>query len=144
MQANEYNSWRNTLINILRKHGKTTSSVSNWTGTTVEPGESTTSKQIDDIKNDIINSTRALCHVPAISSLDVGDYSVGKPTLLETKTKIESKLAEMNAVCHHYSDNTHDGDLSNYSEDGDWTYYGPDRTENFTENEVVAYIPEST
>lgn len=141
--ANDYNAWRNTLINILSKHGKSPANVTGWTGTTVTPNEATTSQQIDNMKNDIIKSTQALCHVPAITTLDVGNYSVGSPVLLETKTKIEAKLTEMNNVCHH------NADYRNYSDDnddshnsGDYTYYGPDRTENRSENDVVAYIPE--
>lgn len=120
----DYNSWRNRLIAILSKHGKSTSQVSGWTGTTVSVGQSMTNKQMSDISRDMIQSSATLCHVPYFSSLDIGDYSVGAPTLLNTKTKIEAKLSEMEAVCHHnvnYNNNSVcscDGQCSrNYSSD---------------------------
>lgn len=131
---NDYNAWRSTLINILSKHGKTTANVSGWTGTTVTSGESTTSQQIDNIKNDIIKSTQALCHVPSITTLDVGDYSVGSPILLETKTKIEAKLTEMNNVCHHNADYRDDND------DSDWPGHLGGSGDCYDDSGVVMYV----
>ena len=111
MYASEYNSWNTTLLNILSKHGYSSSNVPSWHGTTVEAGDPTLSSQIDNIKNDIINGQNAMnCHFPDISTLDVGIYSVDSPTLLDTKTKIEAKLSEMNAVCHHNADRNDDSD----------------------------------
>ena len=113
MKASDYNGWKDTLLTILAKHGKSPTNVVNYYGQTVNQGEPTLSTQIGTIRSDIINSSQALCHVPSITELDVGDFSKGSPTLLDTKTKIEAKLAEMNSVCHH------DSNLSNNSNWGE-------------------------
>lgn len=130
--ANEdYNAWRNTLISIISKHGYSTSNIPNWSGTTVIIGDAMLSEQIQELKDDIINTSQTICHVPSISSLDIGDYSVNKPTLLVTKTKIETKLAEMLAVCHHYTNyvgnnSDYNNYRTNYSDDSDDENYTDD------------------
>ena len=129
MKASDYNGWKDTLVAILTKHGKSPANVVNYYGQTVNQGEATLSTQIGTIRSDIINSSQALCHVPSITELDVGDFSKGSPTLLDTKTKIEAKLAEMNAICHHnanysdYSDNDNVIPCQHYS---DWPFCGSD------------------
>lgn len=119
---NDYNSWRNRLIAIVNKHGYTVDRIPNWTGTTVSVGENMTNQQMSNISKDMIQSSITLCHIPAFSTLDIGDYSVGKPTLLTTKTKIEAKLAEMEAVCHHYANYANKS--SDYTGDKSYHYSG--------------------
>ena len=102
--SQDYNSWRTALINVIQKFNVNPSSVSGWTGTTVTEGENTKSSDISDISNDIINTTRRISYIPNISSLDLGDYSAGHPYSLDTKTKIEAKIQEMNNVCYYDAD----------------------------------------
>ena len=109
--SNDYNAWRVLLLNILSKFGKSTANVPNWRGTSVQINEASKSSQIEDLKQDTINTTQIISYIPTVSDLDFGDYSVDKPTLLDTKTKIEDILNSMYNTCYYnadYSNRNHD------------------------------------
>ena len=109
--TDDYNAWRTLLSNILSKFGKVPGNVPDWKGTTVDINEPSKSSHIEDLKQDTIHTTQIISYIPDVSDLDFGDYSVGKPTLLDTKTKIESILNNMYNTCLHntdYSNRSHD------------------------------------
>lgn len=115
--SQDYNAWRATLESIIAKHGYSTSSVPGYIGGTVEGNSPSLSSNIGNMQNDIIKTTQALPYIPNINDLPVGIWSPGYPTLLETKTKIEEKLSEMNAICPHNSHRSNDSDRSDRSHD---------------------------
>lgn len=104
--ASEYNTWYTRLNAIRSKHG-----VAALSYTPAISKTSALSSQMTTLRTSMITVANTTCHVPDVSTYDIGNVNHGSKILLDTNNKINVIVANMEAVCHH---NANDGDDSDY------------------------------
>lgn len=116
-QKTQYDTWYTQLNQVRAKHGRPNIAVS-----TVNINTPNLSSQMSTLQSSVntVKTTTDVHVTNASIDTTIPNIAKGNKVLLSTKTKIDSIISQMLAICHHYSAdyNPHysscDGDEGDY------------------------------